>query len=305
MKEWLKDKRKPAIALGCLGAVLFSVLRVLLLDADTDVDTGAYQASYGLIALLAVLVVGLLVLVWCRKEPRAPLDAQRTAAPAVAVCAAGAVIAVSTFLELCAFVGQGIAPAPLSQIANGADRFCLWGALLCGVLGGIALIVYGVSAMRGRALQPWLQGLLILPVLWLWFRLARYMLSYLSAMSMAQTFYDYAMMVFQLLFMFHLMRFLGGVGKIAERWLLLSTLGTVVCSLSNVATRLFAFLDNNSAAFGASQLAGFADAAVGVLALVMALSMWSDPPAHVPSALETALMGETSEVIPDEEQESV
>lgn len=305
MKELLKDKRKCAILLGSFGVVLFSVLRVLLLSADTDADTGAYSASYGLIVLLALLTAGIAVLVFGRRVPRGAFAPQQAAAPAAATVLAGAVIAVCSFVELFVFVGQGVAPAPLEVVSNGADRLCLWGALLSGILGGGALVVYGVRALGGGKPSPALQGLMILPVLWLWFRLARYMLSYLSAMSMAQTFYDYAMMVFQLLFMFHLMRFLGGVGKVPERWLLVSTLGTAVCSVSNVVTRAFAFLDNNSAAFAASQLAGFSDAAVGVLALVLAISLWSDPPVHTPSALETALRGDEAAVIPEEKQESV
>lgn len=305
LKELLKDKRRCALLLGAFGVFLFTVLRVLLLSADTDADTGAYQASYGLIALLAVFFVGVFVLVFGRREPRAALVSRQAAAPALAAALAGVVITVCSFVELYTFVAQGVAPAPLEQVSNGADTICLWGALLCGVVGGCALAVYGVRALGGKTPSPVLQGMLVLPVFWLWFRLARYILSYLSAMSMAQTFYDYAMMVFQLLFMFHLVRFLGGAGKSPERWLLLSTVGTAVCSLSNVMTRLFAFLDNNSAAFAASQLAGFADAAVGVLAVVVAVSLWDDPPVYTPSALEAALRGDEELDIAEEGQDSV
>ena len=73
LKELLKDKRRCALLLGAFGVFLFTVLRVLLLSADTDADTGAYQASYGLIVLLAVFFVGVFVLVFGRREPRAAL----------------------------------------------------------------------------------------------------------------------------------------------------------------------------------------------------------------------------------------
>lgn len=305
LKELLKDRRKCAVLLGLFGVVLFCVLRVLLLGADTDAQTGAFQASYGLIALLVVFLIGTAVLLFRFREPCAPFSPQQAAAPALAAALAGAVILVCSLFELFVFVGEGIAPAPMQEVTNTVDGACLWGAFLSGTVGGGALLVHGVRMLGGRKATPVLQAALILPVFWLCFRLARYLLSYLSAMSMAQTFYDYAMMTLQLIFMYHFVCYMGGVGKTAERWLMLSTLGAAVCSLSNVVTRLFAFLDNNSSAFAASQLAGFADAAVGLLALVMAVSLWNTPSAGGTSALERALQGETPDESPEDGDETV
>ena len=303
MKELFKDRRKCAVLLGLFGVLLFSVLRVLLLSADTDAETGAYHASYGLIALLVVFLGGVGALVFTLREPRTPFSPQQTAAPALVAMLAGAVVLMSSLFELFVFVGEGIAPAPMQTVSNAVDGVCLWGALLSGVGGGAALTVQGLRMMNGRKPSMLLQAALILPVFWLCFRLARYLLSYLGAMNMAQTFYDYAMMIMQVLFLYYFVSYVGGARQCAERWLLFSTVGASVCSLSNVATRLFAFLDNNSSAFAASQLAGFADAAVGALALVTAISLMRSPSAGGPSALVTALRGESAdETFPNGEE---
>jgi hypothetical protein len=157
-------------------------------------------------------------------------------------------------------------------ILNNVDLITLVASLICGVLGGVFLVMQGFCWMSRQAdpspARAWLS---ITPVLWMWFRLARYEISYASAVQIHESFYDFAMLLCSMLFLFSLARCMSTVAPNKPAKTVGFALCTVLMNLSGPVARVFFYLLGEGDAYRAGQLAGVPDFAIGVLATVLSI----------------------------------
>ena len=142
----------------------------------------------------------------------------------------------------------------------------------------------------------------------MWFRLVRYELSYASAVRVSQSFYDFVMLIFTLLFLFSFARYISGTGERkppekSGRMLLVYALCAAVMSLSGPVTAFAMAVSGQTAAFNACRMAGLTDFGMGILALSTALTLafaHPVPAAEVPPE-EAAAMNAPAQAVPTAE----
>lgn len=274
--------------LAALFAVLLTagvtVVRVVLMPQLQDGDTGAFTLHPLIVGLIfgSVLLFALLILPW--KVPLCPVHG--TAAPFLGLLSllSGVALLLTTVSDAWVWIQSGDAPPPSSVVISGVDRACLILTMVFGVLGGLFLVALGLRwfthKLRPSRLFQWSA---LAPVLWLWFRLARYEISYSSAVSVSESFFDFVMLIFLLLFLFALARYVAGVGKPPARTLRWYSLCTGLLCLSGTLTRLCMYFMDEVAAYNSSRLSGGVDFFIGLFALGFGLYQLLHDPATDPS----------------------
>lgn len=179
--------------------------------------------------------------------------------------AAGAVLVVSTLFDLYIWVTTKQTPAPNAYVIGKFDAVLLVLTLAFGLLGGAFLVRIGFHwAAQGRMRRGVFALWALAPSLWVWMRLARYEMSYASATDVTESFYDFVMLIFTLLFLFSFARYVSGVNSgRSPRAVLGFALCTALFSLSGTLTRLAMYLMQDSMAYTSSELAGFSDFMIG------------------------------------------
>lgn len=269
-KKQIKTMRLM-VWIGAVSAVATLILRVLLMPLLRDHNTGRFSTSWIVVAfMLLVLIVLAVLAAGLRQKP--PLVGKRHVLTlAVTTIAAGAVLLLVTLWDLWQLVATGQQPPPVAAVTSAIGTATLWLTLLFGLLGGAALIYWGLQLSAEGVARRGMGSLAMLtPVLWMWFRLARYEMSYASAVGLSETFYDFVLFVCMLLFLYKMARFVVGVGTPCMGSMLFFSLATAVFALSGALTRLCMYLAGDSEAYLASQLVGWPDVALGALALVFA-----------------------------------
>ena len=259
------------VRIGAVATVVTLIMRVLLMPLLRDSETGRFVTSWIVVAfMLAVLVLLAVMSLSLRQKP--PLVGKQGAMTlSVSTIAAGAILFLATLWDAWRLLSMGLQPPPVTAVTSLVGTVTLWLTLLCGLLGGVALIYWGLQLSSEGATRRGMGSVAMLaPVLWMWFRLARYEMSYASAVGLSETFYDFMLFVFMLLFLYKMARFVVGVGVPTMGTLLFLSLATAMFALSGTLTRLCMYLAGDSEAYLASQLAGWPDFALGVLALVFA-----------------------------------
>lgn len=128
--------------------------------------------------------------------------------------AAGAVLVVSTLFDLYIWVTTKQTPAPNAYVIGKFDAVLLVLTLAFGLLGGAFLVRIGFHwAAQGRMRRGVFALWALAPSLWVWMRLARYEMSYASATDVTESFYDFVMLIFTLLFLFSFARYVSGVNS--------------------------------------------------------------------------------------------
>lgn len=89
----------------------------------------------------------------------------------------------------------------------------------------------------------------------IWMRLARYEMSYVSAIDVYRSFYDFVMLIFIMLFFLFFARFAAGVGNPRPRLLVGVSLSAALCALTGPATHFIMFAMGNPDAAEACALA--------------------------------------------------
>lgn len=263
-----------AVWLGLGATALLVVLRALQLPTLLDVDTGLFSLNTGLIALPCLVLA---VLAWlCRGARGERVEVCGTAAAPVALMTllTGGVLTACSLWELFSWQAYGKIPAPETAQLEGLALPLLWLYLLCGVAGGIALIAFGGQVASEGGTRIGMSSFpLLLPVVWMWFRLARYEMSYASAVRLSESFFDFAMLVFEILFLFKLARFASGIGNTRPGMLVFYGLGVGMFSVGGPLVRLCMYLLGDAQAYQASGLAGVADFALGLMAFFWAFAL--------------------------------
>lgn len=254
--------------------VVTVLLRVWLLPTLRDSDTGLFASGEATIALLLLGLVALAVLGYLGRGPRAEICPPGGLWVAVSLLVSGGLLLVSSLWDGWVWLALGETPAPAATTDSVLGIVALVLQLVCGLLGALSLVRLGLVLLsEGRTRRGIAGWSMLLPVLWMWFRLARYEMSYVSAVRLSQSFYDVLMFVLELLFLFRLARYTAGAGKVGSGSLQFLSCATAVFALSGPLVRLGMYLLGDTEAFLASRLAGLPDVAVGLVALAVAFAL--------------------------------
>ena len=289
--------KKAAVITAAAAAVLVTVLRCLQYQG--------YFASYAVIVLIVAALAAVFVLVLLGKGKQ---TAVREMSPpgrlpiAVSSLLAGGILAVLSLYDGWIWLRYQQTPPPNDHVVSSLDAGALFLTLAFGLLGGFFLIWLGISLAGGTLRRTNRLALAALaPVLWMWFRLVRYELSYASAVQVSQSFYDFVIQIFTLLFLFAFARYVSGMGEKEDaaknhRLLPAYALSTAVLSISGSLTAVIVALTTGSGFYEAGRLAGFTDLGIGVFALCVAATLAFARPVPCPEAEEEPSgQGETAE----------
>lgn len=282
--------KKAACFLTLAMTAVVTVLRVVLIPPTQNVKTGLFSLSYVVIGAMVLTMAAALFLLLGDEKAKKTLPAVRgkwLLPVAIVVMAVGVCVLLTTVFEVYNWGAFGVTPPPTKIVTGAIDRVTLFLTMVFGILTGIYLLRLGFSFIEGAGEQ---RGLLpyfaLTPTLWMWMRLARYEVSYASAVEIYESFYDFAMLLFSMLFLFTWARHAANVGTYRPRRLLFYALTTALLSLSGSVARVAFFLLGEGDAYSAGQLASVPDFAVGCLAAVMSL-YWVLAPTEEPTAAET------------------
>lgn len=260
--------------LGTGGAAVLLVLRVALMPLLRDVDTGRFATNVPAMLFVAIALIAMAVPAFCAPRERVDIPASRALPTAIAAILAGGTLGVIALSDGARYLFGKILPPPGQVQMNTLSQIMLIGLLLFGILGAVALILWGIQiAAEGGTRRGMSAFAALAPVMWLWFRLAWYEMSYASTVGWSEKFYDFLMVILELLFLFKLARFVSGVGKASTGGLLFLSMATAMFALSGPLTRVCLYFTGGAEAYLASDLAGLADFGVGVLALTFGWSL--------------------------------
>ena len=280
------------------AAVLVTVLRTWLMPLLRDVDTGLFSANIPAIAATLAALLALFLLGRRMGRRRIDIGGKRAMTLSLAAIFAGAVIGVCGLWDIYSLLTGGVS----SSVTQSMARIAAVTKFLCvlfSLIGAVSLVRFGLQVASedgtriGMSTWP-----LLAPVLWVWFRLVWYEMSYVSAVRLNESYFDYMMLIFEILFFFKLARFASGIGTTRPGMLMFFAGGAAVFSLSAPLTRALLYLRQDPEAYLAREMAGVPDLAVGALALAFAFALAgsvlpacteedpADAPADAPSAAE-------------------
>ena len=271
-RTWSGALRTAALV-GLVMTAVTLVLRVVLMPTLLDGETGRFSMSAAVIALMVLTLAALAVLGALAPRRRIEVTGSAALPTALLTMLAGGVLTGASLWECGSYILSGAVPEPQAAQLTGLATPLLWLYLLCGMAGGVGLVYFGLHmAAEGGTRIGMSAAPLLLPVLWMWFRLARYEMSYASAVRLSESFYDFVMFILEMLFLFKLARYASGIGNTTPGSLLFYALGTALFAITGPLTRLCMFLIGDTEAYLASRLPGVTDLAIGVMALGYALA---------------------------------
>ena len=192
---------------------------------------------------------------------------------AVFLMVLGGALLLEGIYDIVAYLAWQQTPS-LQTAASGIDCLLLTGTIIFGMLAGVWALMQGYAWFTNEKLccgkYPFLA--LAFP-LWLWMRLGRYVVSYSSAVSVVETFYDYAMLVVSLLFAMAFARYVAGQTNYQSPTVFWTALATLLCGVSSTCTRFVMYLTGETEAYRASQLARLTDFAVALFAAAVAVAL--------------------------------
>lgn len=273
--------------LGGLGAVTVVLLRVWLSPSQRDMDTGLYITNTPVIVLTLILLAAMLVMaLLLRGVPRREIAGKPAMGLSVVLLAAGAVLLFTCVAEL--LRRWGILPGDEVQ----AVVTPLGGVLqalqpIVGVLGGAAMIRSGLClASEGSTRRGMIQWGLLAPVLWMWFKLANYEMSYASMVRLSDGYFTLLMYIMEMAFLFCLARYFAGVGKDAMGLLMFTSAGAALFAVSAPLVRVLMYLLQDSEAYAAAGAANYVDLGIGLLALTVCVTLCQSLSAPAPVSVE-------------------
>ncbi|MDD3832886.1 MAG: hypothetical protein PHR18_03165 [Oscillospiraceae bacterium] len=274
MRKYL---RPVAFGFMVAATILTTVLRVWLTPGMQQTDTGNFKISYVIIGVMIFSFAALFVLVLAGKggifhtnsmvrSDRMPMS--------VSCIFFGVVLLISSLFDAWKWTVYNQTPPPNENVINRLDSTTLTFTILFGIIAGLFLIYFGLkSSQSDLRLTPLFALGALLPVLWIWVRLVRYQVSYASAIPVEQSFYDFVMLIFTMLFLFSFARYISRIGESSSRLLLVYALCASLMSLSGTIASMSLFMLGESDAYNSSNLAGIADFGLGVFAFCTALSL--------------------------------
>ncbi len=262
-------------ACGMGGAVLLVTARVALMPLLRDADTGRFAINVPAMVFVAVVLAAMAIFAFGTARDRVDVPASRALSTGLAAILAGGVLGLSALIDGFRYFFGKLLPPPGQVQMNTLTQLVLFGFLAFGALGAVALVRWGLQIIAEGGTRRGMSAFgALAPVMWVWFRLAWYELSYASTVGWSEKFYDFLMVIFELLFLFKLARFVSGVGKTTTGGMLFWAMAAAMFALSGPLTRVLLYFTGGAEAYLASDLAGAADFGIGVLALAFSWSLW-------------------------------
>ena len=262
---------------GGFGALLTVLLRVWLSPSLRDIDTGLYTTNTAVIVLMLVLLALLGLGAWlARGGSRCEIGGKPSLALSMVSLAVGAALTLFGGAEILSRLGViSFGTAAVSFVdAQSVNTTLQWLQSVFCLLGGVALARFGLSlASEGVTRRGMAQWSLLAPVLWVWFSLTNYEMSYASMVRLSDGFFTLMMYITEMMFLFIFARYVAGVGKVDNVVLLFFSSAATLFALSAPVARLLMYLLQDGAAFAAAGAAGLSDLAVGVLALTVSITL--------------------------------
>lgn len=310
-------KNKAAAVVAAVMTLVVAVLRIVLAPLLSQAESGWFRWSFLVMGLLLATVAVVFALGRLPKgEGRRIITGKPLLPTAMLGVLCGSLLTLMTLYDGVNWLIFEKTPPPNEKIISTLDGAALALQLLFGILAGITLLRcwfawVGMGKTKGGFLRIWALS----PVLWAWMRLARYEMSYASAVDVTQNFYDFMMMIAELLFFFALARYISGVGTKPPRFLCVYALCTAVFSISGPTACFINSLLGHSSRYTAGEMASLVDVVIGLFALMLAFALlWkgqiepepaeqmvSEPaveePVHWDAALEEFTVRETENQI--------
>ena len=258
-------RRKAAFVLTAVMTVVFMFLRWFS-DELSTITVGPAKAS-DLVLVSCIVTVGI-ILALCISKKATVQSMNVGAAGAMNgwLCTfCGAILAMSMALDTFCWAKYGQVPPPNTYILNNVDLITLIASLICGILGGVFLVMQGFCWMsrseNHKSARGWLS---LAPVLWMWFRLARYEISYASTIDISESFFDFAILIFASLFFLQLARTVSNIGPAPKNGLLICALCTAFIALSGAPVTIAELAQGQPIG---SLLGAIVDVVIGIFAL--------------------------------------
>ena len=255
-------------ACGTGGTAALLTARVAMMPLLRDTDTGRFANNVPAMVIVAVVLLAMAIFSLYTTRERIDVPASRALPTGLTAVLAGGLLGVSSLLDIYRYYFEKILPPPGQMQMNTFTQLVLIGYLLFGVLGAIAMVRFGLLTISEGGTRRGMSAFgALAPVMWVWFRLAWYEMSYANTVGWSEKFYDFLMVIFELLFLFKLARFVSGVGKTTTGGMLFLSMATALFALSGPLTHVLVYFTGGAEAYQASNLAGIADLGIGLSAL--------------------------------------
>ncbi len=300
-------RRKIAFGITAAMTLVLLILRTGIISAWNELKIGPVDSAHLMPFIVVALVVAIAVLCFSKEPlPYHPRGAWKTSCGWFATFAGAVMTLTMVYAVFCLFV-FGEVPPPNNVILNQIDLFAMIFMLVFGVAGGVFLALIGFTWMAGsHAGHPILSWLSITPTLWMWFRLARYEISYASTVDISENVFDFATMIFTSLFLLQFARVIMGIGKTPKFSLLVFALCTAMVTLSGVPSEFLSIPDGASLSL---LLFAVVDVVIGLFAAVYATSVvfTNEQSSNIPALDTDDNENDTDEYVEeiDEEEEPI
>ena len=272
--------RKFACYFTAAVTALFMVMRIVT-AIHPDLSLGIVSLEDAIIAVALVSMGVIAVLCYSRKTSLASVNDVTRPVSGWTATFCGALLIMSVILDVFCWWIYGQVPPPSERILNNVDRYSLIFSLIFGIICGVFMILQGFNWMAGsshnKKVISWMS---LSPILWMWFRLARYEISYASTIDISHSFFDFASLVTASLFFLQLARAITGVGTQPKNSLIILALFTAVSSLSGAPLTFYSLSQGAPISL---LLIALVDATIGLLALITAFAQ-----VFTSSAVETS-----------------
>jgi len=270
----MQKNLRIASGLALVATVLVTILRVTLLPSLQEPVTGLFRLSWLIIGVMLGFIAIALWLCLLARKAHTPVISDysaksRSPVGVIMVVTGFVVLAESLWLMLGGVLSESV-PA-----INALDSAAKVLSIIFGFAGGAALVWIGACLIGGGVKEDNRSGLAMwFPVIWMWARLVRYEVSHATAIRVEQSFYDFIMLIFIMLFMFSFAQYISGVSRSKSQWkLIFCALCTTVTCLSGSIARVIMYFMSDEAAFNSGRLAGISDSFIGILSLGLLLTL--------------------------------
>ena len=286
MEDWRNDSGRRVLKgmcrLGIAATVAVILMRVWLVPTAADWQTGLFDTNYWVMGVMVLVLVALAVMGRLAGPARREIGGRGALWVALASLLAGLVLAVTGGIALLRYYGVLAADAAAARsVMNLLEN-------VFALLGGAALIRFGLALMsEGATRRGIAQWSILAPVMWMWFRLINYEMSYASMVRIEDNFFGFVMLILEMLFLFRLARYASGIGRVSAGSMQWYSMAAAVFAVSGPLTRVVMYLLGDNMAYDAYYLAGPVDMAMGVLALVLSVALVGGTVPVQPSVSDT------------------
>ena len=200
---------------------------------------------------------------------------------ALALLGAGFSLIGTSGIDLFLWLTSGQTPAPSETILNAVDAICLGCTVGFGLLAGVFFVRLAlIWIAEDKMIVGSLRISALTPVLWLWFRIARYEVIHAGTAIRFFSFFDFLMLASSLLFLFSFAAFTANVGAVKRRKTMIIATCAAVTGISNTLLRFLLFAANLSDALEKTVIASLPDFMIGLIALMLVLYLIHQAPLH-------------------------